>query len=82
MIWSFFPLPSIIDAISEALSNLRLCVDEGQAPENDWPGSSQGRSTRAGKPHDHGKTRGQSSTTDHLNPSVGEIPVNLPTHHA
>jgi hypothetical protein len=51
--------PSVdIDAISEALSNLRLCANEGQAPENDWPGSSRGRSTRAGKPHDHGKARG------------------------
>jgi hypothetical protein len=33
--------PSVdIDAISGALSNLRLCADEGQALENDSPGSS------------------------------------------
>jgi hypothetical protein len=45
MIWSFFP-PSIdIDAISEALSNLCLGTGEGQALENDCPGSSQGRMT-------------------------------------
>jgi hypothetical protein len=36
--------PSInIDVISEALSNLRLGTNEGQAPENDYPGGSQGR---------------------------------------
>jgi hypothetical protein len=51
--------PSVdIDAISEALSNLRLCADEGQTLENDWSGSSQGRSTHAGKPHNHGKAHG------------------------
>jgi hypothetical protein len=71
-----------IDAISEALSNLRQCTDEGQALESDWPGSSQGRSMQASKPHDHGKACGQSSTTVHLNPSAGEIPADLPTHHA
>jgi hypothetical protein len=33
--------PSVdIDAISKALSSLRQCTDEGQALENDWPGSS------------------------------------------
>jgi hypothetical protein len=38
--------PSIdIDTISEALSNLHLYVNNGQALENDWPRSSQGRST-------------------------------------
>jgi hypothetical protein len=38
--------PSVdIDAIFEALSNLCLCTDEGQALENDWLGSSHGRST-------------------------------------
>jgi hypothetical protein len=74
--------PSVdIDAIFEALSNLRLCADEGQTLENDWSGSSQGRSTHAGKPHNHGKAHGQSSTTVHLNPSVGEIPTDLLTHH-
>jgi hypothetical protein len=51
--------PSVdIDAISEALSSLRLCANEGQALENDWPGSSRGRSIWAGKPHDHGKAHG------------------------
>jgi hypothetical protein len=74
--------PSIdINAISEALSSLRLYTDKGQALEGDWPGSSRDRSTRAGKPHDHEKARGQSSTTFHLNPSVGEIHADLPTHH-
>jgi hypothetical protein len=65
--------PSIdIDAISEALSNLRLGTDEGQALENNCPGNSQGKTTQTGKPHDHGKACGQSSTTVHLNPSVRE----------
>jgi hypothetical protein len=51
--------PSInIDAISEALSNLRLGTDEGQALENDCPGSSHGKTTQASKPHDHEKARG------------------------
>jgi hypothetical protein len=41
--------PSIdIDVISEALSNLHLCTNEGQALENDWLGSSHSRSTQAG----------------------------------
>jgi hypothetical protein len=75
--------PSIdIDVISKALSNLHLCTNEGQALENDCPGSSHGRSTQADKPHDHGRTRGQSSTTIHLNPSAGEISTDLLTHHA
>jgi hypothetical protein len=75
--------PSVdIDAISKALSNLHLCIDEGHALENDWPRSSQGRSTQASKPHDHGKARGQSSSIVHLNPSAGEIPADMPTHHA
>jgi hypothetical protein len=74
--------PSIdIDAISEALSNLHLGTGEGQALENYCPGSSQGKTTQAGKPHDHGKARGQSSTTIRLDPSVAEIPVDLLTHH-
>jgi hypothetical protein len=46
-----------IDAISKALSSIRLYIDEGQAPEGDWPGSSCDRSTRAGKLHDHEKAR-------------------------
>jgi hypothetical protein len=37
---------------------------------------------QAGKTHDHGKARGQSSTTVHLNLSAGEIPADLSTHHA
>jgi hypothetical protein len=45
-----------IDAISEALSSLHLYTDEGQAPENDWPGSSRGRSMWAGKLHSRGKS--------------------------
>jgi hypothetical protein len=36
---------------------------------------------RAGKPHDHRKAHDQSLTTVHLNPSVREIPTDLPTHH-
>jgi hypothetical protein len=71
-----------IDAISEALSNLRLGTDEGQALENDRPGGSQGKSMQAGKPHDHGNARGQSSTTIHFDPFAGEIPADLSTHHA
>jgi hypothetical protein len=71
-----------IDAISKALSNLCLGTDEGQALENDYLGSSQGKTTQVGKPHDHGKARGQSSTTIHLDPSAGEIPTDLTTHHA
>jgi hypothetical protein len=53
-------LPPFIDndVISEALSNLHLCTNEGQALENDCLGSSQGRTTQAGKLHDHGKARG------------------------
>jgi hypothetical protein len=36
--------PSVnINAISKALSNLRLCADDGQTLENDCLGSSQGR---------------------------------------
>jgi hypothetical protein len=74
--------PSIdIDAISEALSSLHPYTDEGQAPEGAWPGSSLDRSTWANKPHSHGKAHGQSSTTFHLNPSAGEIPTDLLTHH-
>jgi hypothetical protein len=42
--------PSIdIDAISEALSNLRLGTGEGQVLENDCPGISQGKTTQAGR---------------------------------
>jgi hypothetical protein len=37
---------------------------------------------RVGKPHGHGKARGQSPTSFHFNLSAGEIPVDLPTHHA
>jgi hypothetical protein len=40
MIWFFSPPNVDIDAISEALSNLCLGTDEGQAPENDRPGGS------------------------------------------
>jgi hypothetical protein len=71
-----------IDAISEALSNLHLGMDEGQAPENDHPGGSQGQMTPASKPHDHGRARGQYSTTIRFDPSAGEIPADLLTHHA
>jgi hypothetical protein len=81
MIWSFFPPSVDINAISEALSSLRLYIDEGQALEGDWPGSSCDRSTWAGKPHGHEKAHGQSSTTFHLNLDAGEIPVDLSTHH-
>jgi hypothetical protein len=70
-----------IDAISKAMSSHRLYTDEGQAPEDDWPGSPRDRSTRAGKPYGHEKACGQSSTTFHLNPSTGESPAGLPTHH-
>jgi hypothetical protein len=49
---------------------------------NNCLGSSQGKTMQAGKPHDHGKARGQSSTTVCLDPSAGEIPTDLPTHHA
>jgi hypothetical protein len=35
-----------------------------------------------GKPHDHGRARGQSSTAIRFDPSAGEIPVDLLTHHA
>jgi hypothetical protein len=34
------------------------------------------------KPHDHERTHGQSSTAIHFDPSVGEIPIDLLTHHA
>jgi hypothetical protein len=75
--------PSVdIDAISEALSNLRLGTGEGQALENDCPGSSPGKTTQAGKPHNHAKARGQSPTTIRPHPPTGEIPADLPTHHA
>jgi hypothetical protein len=47
-----------IDAISKALLNLRMGTDEGQALENDHPGGSQGQTTSAGKPHDHGRAHG------------------------
>jgi hypothetical protein len=51
--------PSVdIDAISEALYNICLVTDEGQALENDYPGSSQGRTMEANKPHDHRKAYG------------------------
>jgi hypothetical protein len=74
--------PSVdIDAISEALPSLCLCTNKGQAAENDWPTGSRGRSTWVSKPHDHRKAYGQSLTTIHRNPSAGEIPVDLPTHH-
>jgi hypothetical protein len=36
----------------------------------------------AGKPHDNGRACGQSSTIICFNSSVGEISVDLPTHHA
>jgi hypothetical protein len=49
-----------IDAISEALSNLRLGTDEGQALENDCPRCSQGKMRPTGKPHNHERARGQS----------------------
>jgi hypothetical protein len=71
-----------VDAMSEALSNLRLCTGEGQAPEGNHPEGSQGQMTLAGKPHDHGRARGQSSTVIRFDPSAGEIPADLPTHHA
>jgi hypothetical protein len=74
--------PSVdIDAISEALSNLRLGTGKGQALENDCLGSSQGKTTQGGKPHGHGKACGHSSTTIYLDPSAWEIPADLPTHH-
>jgi hypothetical protein len=47
-----------IDAISKALSSLRLYTDEGHALDCDWLGSSRDRSTRADKPHGHEKARG------------------------
>jgi hypothetical protein len=76
-------LPSTnINAISKALSSLRLYIDDGQAPENDWLGDSRGGLTWAGKPHDHGKARGQPPTALHFSLYAGEIPTNLPTHHA
>jgi hypothetical protein len=75
--------PSVdIDAISKALSNLRLGIDEGQALENDYPESPQGETTQAAKLHDQGKARGQSSTTIRLNPSARQILADLLTHHA
>jgi hypothetical protein len=43
----FLPPSVDIDAISEALSNLRLDIDEGQDLENDYLGSSQGKMTQA-----------------------------------
>jgi hypothetical protein len=71
-----------IDAISEALSNLHLGTNEGQAPKNDRPGDSQGQAPPVGKPHDHGRTHGQSSTAIRFDLSTGEISVDLLTHHA
>jgi hypothetical protein len=71
-----------IDAISEALSNLRLGTNEGQAPENDYPGGSEGQTVPVGKPHDHERARGQSLTAIRFDPSMREIPADLPTHHA
>jgi hypothetical protein len=74
--------PSVdIDAISKALSSLRLYNDEGKAPEGDWLGCSRDSSMRADKTHGHRKPHGYSSTTFHLSPSAGEIPVDLLTHH-
>jgi hypothetical protein len=74
--------PSVdIDAIYKALSSLHLYTDEGQALEGDWPRSSCDRLMRPGKPHGHEEARGQSLTTFHLNPSAGEILVDLPTDH-
>jgi hypothetical protein len=57
-------------------------MDERQALENDCLGSFHGRMMQAGKLHDYEKARGQSSTIVRLNPSAGEIPVDLSTHHA
>jgi hypothetical protein len=74
--------PSVnTNAISEALSSLRLYIDVGQALEGNWLGSSHDRWTQAGKSHSHEKARGQSSTTFHLNPFAGKIPMDLQTHH-
>jgi hypothetical protein len=77
-------LPPIVNigAISKALSDLCLGIDEGQAPENDRPGGSQGQTTPVDKPHDHRRARGQSSTVIRFDLSAGEIPADLPTHHA
>jgi hypothetical protein len=36
----------------------------------------------AGKPHDHGRARGQSLTAIRFDPSKREIPADLLTHHA
>jgi hypothetical protein len=82
--YDLVPLPPNInfDAISEALSNLWLGMDEGQAPENDRPGGSQSQTTPTGKPHDHGRACGLSSTTIRFDPSMGKIPVDLPSHQA
>jgi hypothetical protein len=71
-----------IDAISEALSNLRLGTDEGQVPENDRLVGSQGQTMPTDKPHDHRRARGQSSTVIHFDLSAREIPADLSTHHA
>jgi hypothetical protein len=77
-------LPPHVDviAISKALSSLRLGMDEGQALESNHPGGSQNGTRPAGKPHDHRRACGQSSTAIHFDLSVGEIPVDLPTHYA
>jgi hypothetical protein len=71
-----------VDAISKALSNLRLGTGEGQALKNDRPGGFQGQTTPVGKPYDHGRGRGQSLTAIRFDPSAGEISADLPTHHA
>jgi hypothetical protein len=76
------PYDVVIDAISEALSNLCLCTGEGQAPEGDRPRGSQGQTTPADKPHDHERTRGQSLIVICFDPSAGEIPADLLTYHA
>jgi hypothetical protein len=66
----------------DAISDLHLGTDNGQAPENDCPRGSQGQTMPTGKPHDLGRARGESSTAIHFNPSMGEILVDLPTHLA
>jgi hypothetical protein len=57
-------------------------MDEGQALENDHPVGSRSGMRLASKPHNHGRTHGQSSTAICFDLSVGEIPIDLPTHHA
>jgi hypothetical protein len=74
--------------LSTSTSSLRPCPTFTLAPTRGRPLRTTGQEVpkadrrRPVSRTTTGKARGQSSTTVHLNPYAGEIPTDMPTHHA